>query len=259
MGRETYTFKLNHQKLSTTLADKLEAELYGGRLPFVDYVAKAESELTDYDRKIFNRTQPLTAEEIINVLRTEPEQASILHLGVPFAWLWMFYRLGDTGNDIETWLNYGYEVVYELVQKDKCWVYGNQLYKYESYNNIISDWNKRSFYSTDSIGDYHIYDNGVYKDALNYLLMLLRKLWQDGPDSEYISSYTPQQLVLVTDDVKDDRLEQQTDEELQSQREQSEDKASYEYRVPESMFLELQEVQQRLLNYEGRLFIWDSY
>ncbi len=257
MGRETYTFKLNHQKLSTTLADKLEAELHG-RLPFVDYVAKAESELTDYDRKIFNRTQPLTAEEIINVLRTDPERADLLHLSVPFDWLWMFYQLGDTGNDIETWLNYGYEIVYELGQKDKCWVYMNQLYKYESYNNIIFDWNKRSFYSTDSIGDYNLYKNSVYKDALNYLLLLLRKLWQDCPDSKYISSYSSQQLALITDDFKDDRLEQQTDQELQSQREQSEEKDSYEYGVSETMFFHIKKVQQLVQDYDGKIFIWDS-
>lgn len=257
MGRETYTFTLNHQKLSTTLADKLEAELHGGRLPFVDYVAKVESELTDYDRKIFNRTQPLTAEEIVDVLRTEPERADILHLSVPFDWLWDFYQIGDNVGHEKWWSDYGYEIVYEITQKHKCWVYGNQLYNHRSYNSI-EDKELYSYFATDTICYYHLYDNLVYKDALKYLLMLLRKLWQDGPDSEYISSYTPQQLALVTDDVKDDRLEQQTDEELQSQREQSEDKASYEYRVPESMFLELQEVQQRLLNYDGKIFIWDS-
>jgi hypothetical protein len=258
MGRETYTFTLNHQKLSTTLADKLEAELHEGRLPFGDYVVKAESELDDYHHKIYNRTQPLTAEEIINVLRTEPERADILHLSVPFNWLWMFYQLGDTGDDIETWLNYGYEIVYELLQKDKCWVYKNQLYKYESYNNIIFDREKRSSYSTESIGDYDLYDNLVYKNAMNYLLMLLRKLWQDGPNSQYISYYTPQQLALPTDDVRDNRLEEQTEKELQRQREHSEEKDSHEYNVAETMFFQIKEVQQRVQDYDGKIFIWDS-
>ncbi len=254
MGRETYTFTLNHQKLSTTLADKLEAELNGDRLPFGKYVEEEDSKLNDYHREMYNRTKPLTADEIIHVLRTEPKRADILHLSIPFSWLWDFYHLGDTGDDVETWLNYGYEIIYELGQKDKCWVYVCQLGSYNFCNGINFGNENYSCYD----GDYHLYESSVYNDAIKYLLILLRKLWQDGPDSRYMSQYDPQKLALATDDIKDDKLEQQASQELKKLRERNPEKDSWEYKVPETMFPQIKEVQQTLQTYEGKIFIWDN-
>jgi len=191
-------------------------------------------------------------------LRTEPERADLLHLTVPFDWLWDFFQIGNNGGHTQIWSDYGYDLVYELDQKDKCWVYMNQLSSYEVYNGIIEDDEKHSFYTSDDTGNFHIYENVTYKSALRYLLMLLRKLWQDGPDNTYISYYTPQQLALTTDDFKDDRLEEQTEKELKRRREQSEEKDSYEYNVADHMFFQIKELQQRVQDYEGKIFIWDS-
>jgi len=258
MGRETYTFTLNHQKLSTTLADKLEAEMHG-EVPFGDYVAKAELELDEYVRERFNRIQPLTAEEIIHVLRTEPERADLLHLTVPFDWLWDFFQIGNNGGHTQIWSDYGYDLVYELRQKDKCWVYMHQLGNYEYYIGIEDDYEKQSSYASNYTGNYHIYENSTYKNALKYLLMLLRKLWQDGRYSKDMSHYTYEELALATDHTKDDRLEKDTDKQLQILREQSENKQSHEYNVADHMFFQIKEVQQLVQGYEGTIFIWDSY
>lgn len=258
MGRETYTFTLNHQKLSTTLADKLEAELHGDRLPFDNYVAKVESELDDYHREMYNRNQPLTADEIIRVLRTEPEGADVLQLNAPFDWLRDFYEIGTNGGHEQIWFDYGFEMVYEVDNKYECWVYMNQLSNFESYNGLEDDFEKHSFYSSDDTGNFHIYENSTYKDAIRYMLIILRKLWQDGPNSEYMSRYTPQELALATDIVKDDRLEKQADDELQDQRDRCAKKDSREYIVAADLFFEIKKLQQRVQDYDGKIFIWDS-
>lgn len=253
MGRETYTFTLNHQKLSTTLADKLEAELNGDRLPFGKFVEEADLGSKDFQRDKFGLTQPLTAEQIIQVLRSKPERADILHLSIPFKWLWDFYQISSNGRHEQIWLNYGYEMVYEFDQKHKCWVYMSQICSHHAYNDILDDREKHNFYD----GTY-LHDHLAFKDALNYLLILLKKLWQAGPDSKYMASYTPQELALPTGDFKDERLEQQTDEELECLKELNKIKDSYEFEVPESMFFQIKELQLRVQHYKGKIFIWDS-
>jgi hypothetical protein len=191
-------------------------------------------------------------------LRTETERADLIHLTVPFDWLWDFYQIGDNGGHTQIWSDYGYDLVYELGQKDKCWVYMSQLVNYEYYIGIEDDYEKQSSYASDYTGNYHIYENSTYKNALTYLSILLRKLWQDGLESNYKSDYTYEELALTTDYTKDDWLEKQTDKQLQFIREQSENKKSYEYNVAEHMFYQIKEVQQLVKDYEGAIFIWDS-
>ncbi len=257
MGRETFTFTLNHPKLSTTLADKLEAELHGGRLPFDKYVEEAVYRLPRFDWQTYNRTGPVTGREIIDVLRTEPERADILCLGIPFRWLWDYYDLGNSDGREQIWPDCGYEMLYELWQKDKCWVYGNQLNNYIWFIGMEDDYEKYCSYSSD-IGYFHNYENHFYKESLSYLLILLRKLWQDGDDKNDMSYYTAERLALATDEVKDDRLEQQADEELLRLQAESPEKDSYEYIVAPYLFIDLKEVQKLLQNYNGSIFIWDN-
>ncbi|WP_342644730.1 hypothetical protein [Mucilaginibacter sp. CSA2-8R] len=254
MGRSTFTFTLNHQKLSTTLADKLEAELHG-RLPFDKYVEDAVFKLPRFDWQTYNRTGPVTAREIINVLRTEPKRADILCINIPFDWLLDLYDC-DTDGYEQTWSDYGYDVLYELNQRDKCWVYGNQLGNHTWFNGMEDDYVKSCLYHNDS-GSIYLYENHFFKEALSYLLILLRKLWQDGDDKNDMSYYSSDRLALATDHVKNDHLEQQADEEFLSLQAKSPGKDSYEYIVAPFLFIDLKEVQQKVQNYKGSIFIWD--
>ncbi len=256
MGRETFTFTLNHPKLSTTLADKLEAELHGDRLPFGKYVEEAMYKLPGFDWQTYNRTGPVTAREIIDVLRAEPERADILCLNIPFEWLWDFYYC-DKGGYEYIWSVYGYDVLYELWQKDKCWVYVNQLNNHLCWNGMEDDYEKCCSFSSD-LGNFDDYDNRTYKEALSYLLILLRKLWQDNENSHWMSYYTSDRLALATDDVKNEHLEQQAHEEFLELQAESPEKDSYEYIVADGLFIELKEVQQKLQDYKGSIFIWDN-
>ncbi|MFC0512554.1 hypothetical protein ACFFGT_00015 [Mucilaginibacter angelicae] len=267
MGRETYTFRLNEQALSTTLADTLQNELRGN-LSFFEYVLRENEQLIKYGWKYINLQQYLSAGEIITTFRSDPAKANVLYLGVAMDWLWesdmIEYSSIDRFNS--SFAKYGFEQIYELGQKDKCWVYLNQLYTYTDMNDLE---NKIDTYD----GHYYLWENDVYKDGLDYLLVLLNKVCLDKDykfsDGNY---YTEKTLNFLNDYKKDRRLIEQAELALIDIRAENEEadlkeeanpnyRRSYtnnHYGVAETMFSQIKEVQKSIKEYSGKIFILDS-
>jgi len=265
MGRETYTFKLNEQKISTTLADALQNEKSGG-LSFFDYIVKENEGISKYS----SSKQLLNAGEIISTLKKEPAKANALCLGLAMNWLWELEQISYkyTEDLVSIFARYGFEQIYELGQKDKCWVYLNQLSAYEDMNDV-----KEDTYD----GQYYLWENDAYKDGLDYLLVLLSKVCLDKDYKIHLGyyrseEYSKDELNFLTDYKKDERLIEQAESELieirtENEEEDLKEDADPNYRRPvtashylvaSEMFSQIKEVQERIKDYTGKIFILDN-
>jgi len=237
MSRQTYTYKINRDKIRDNLLPRLEEE---------------KNNLKSFSTPI----EPL---KIIEALQNSHTDFSVTAWRSALDWIFDNYCLED---EFDSSLDHlGFELSYELCTKDKCWVYVSQMAEFRDMNGFD--------YVYD--GTYFLYPNDFFKRYLNYLLILLKKISLDAQYTGFRVLYSENEFCLNDNDI-DDILDEQTNRALSWIRQENEredmiagKESNYgrsrdrmHYYVAPEMFFQIKELQETLRHYDGNIFIYDS-
>ncbi|PSL32005.1 hypothetical protein [Chitinophaga ginsengisoli] len=250
MSRQTYTYKINKDKIRDNLLPRLKDE---------------KDNVKSFSNYIFNkinpdRYPPFDPLEIIETLQgSHIDYYSVTAWGLVFDWIWDNHYSEDGFDSLLDHL--GFESIYELYTKDKCWVYVNQIHEFENMNDLDHVYH----------GTYFLYTSDFFKHYLNYLLILLGKISVDAQYKGRRAYFSETELPLNDNDI-DDILDEQTNQALIWIREDNEREDMIEgkesnygrsrdrmhYYVAPEMFFHIKELQETLRHYDGNIFIYDS-
>lgn len=245
MGRETYTYKLNQKKVISNLIPALQDETLGSK-SFFNYLKEDKSRVGLI--------------ETIWDLKYVHSRVSVVQLGTVLNWIWKAYDCEYISDFEKVYDNFGFELIYELAQKDKCWVYGNQMAVFEDMNEAT--------FNFDSYDGYYFYSYHDYKNYLDYLLLLLKKICSD----KHYHNSEQEELELPNDYTKTDVIDHQTNIELVNVRKENQEEdiniandqnryrdcTKSHYIVAYEMFYQILEVRELVKDYEGKILIFDN-
>ena len=260
MSREVYVFTVCPEKAKKNLIKEIQNDTKY-QTPFKDYVAKHNFGLPEFEKSNY--------ESITNKVVNDFNAINRYELEAIFYWFFNDFNTNLSGSEksySEREIDFynmlktlGIELVCELDQKDKCWVFMYQLGEYEAQN-------KLGLYSDDdNWKDYEI-SNEQFKEYLNYLLLLLCKIEiEQDPQNIEVQN-------LLDEFKTNDKLHKLADYSLIEIREENEaenilesenpdHRRSYQrtyYGVAEMMIYFVKEVQGKIKDYNGKILIIDS-
>lgn len=258
MSRQTYTYKINLDKIRNNLVPRLKDENDNVK-SFSNYILNEVNPKRERTNKSWKPIEPL---KIIETLQGNHIDFSVTTWRLAFDWISDIHWSEDEFDSLLDHL--GFELIYELCTKDKCWVYVNQIFEFEEMNGLDYVYDKYD-------GTYSLYPSDFFKHYLNYLLILLKKISVDVQYKGHRTDYSEDELSLNNNDI-DEVLDQQTNQALIWIRQENEEADLIEekelnywrpsnrkhYYVAPEMFFQIKELQEELRHYDGNIFIYDS-
>ncbi|TFF39537.1 hypothetical protein [Mucilaginibacter psychrotolerans] len=269
MGADCYTYKLNPEKLRGNLTIALTDIRKSP--PFYRHLGALQEEVNNsehYKGDYYDDfRQSLDLSTILNALADIENLGTSAYLGIILNWIWIVEDLGCLSEDefVAKLSYYGFELIFYLHEKDVCWVYMNQIDSYAYFNNV----EEPKTYD----GEYSLLTNKFHRNYLQYLLAVLRKVYLDekypyspkrhyGDGNSFIRNYkgldkyeTAAEMALS--EIREENITEDLVEatELHYRRSPT---ASHYY-VAEYLFSDIVELQNKLEDYDGKIFIHYSF
>ncbi|MEN2413188.1 hypothetical protein [Flavobacterium mesophilum] len=264
MSRETYVFIIDSKKAKEKLIPEIENN--------TNYNITLKEFIEDSNKRESIRNQ-ISYEKIIKKISTDFNEITTKELAEIFFWLLnleikvnhserkMFYdNEYDFYNNLK---ELGIELVYEMAQKDRCWVFMYQLGQYESLN-------KLGLYSDDDDWQDYEISNLQFKEYLDYLLLLLSKIEIENQNpitevSAVLNTFSNNEKLNKHVDYSLEEIRNENKVEDEKKREiESQNliyRGSYQcsyYYLAETMFEQISELKEKLKNYNGKILVIDS-
>jgi|GEM_PF-6122477 len=263
MGRETYTYKINEEKIRTTLFQALQNK-EDFSISFSEYLV---SESNTFKANFRDVSVMMEFDYIIKCFQDVESLPSVEHLAIAFDWIWEVNCLSDTGLEEEVYGKYGFEQIYEVGAKDRCWVYLNQMSEF-SYHADMED-------EVASYEGHYLHTNKVYKYSISYLITLLSLLClEKSEDANYygihnIEEFKKNTLIPFHMAIAEKELVyiRENNEEAKKKEEEAKKKEEYYRRTPdeshhivaEQLLYEMLDIRKQIMDYDGWIFIYDCY
>jgi len=260
MSRQVYVFTVNPEKARKNLIKEIQNDTKY-QTSFKDYIVKYNFGLLEFEKSNYESITHKIVNDFYAINRYE--------LAAIFYWFFNDFNtnLSDSENNYyEREIDFynmlkelGIELVCELDQKDKCWVFMYQLGEYEALN-------KLGLYSDDDNWKDYEMNNEQFKEYLDYLLLLLCKIEiEQDPENREVQN-------LLNEFKANDKLHKMADYSLIEVREENEaenilesenpdHRRSYQrtyYEVAEMMIYFAKELQGKIKDYNGKILIIDS-
>jgi hypothetical protein len=266
MSRQTYTFKINEEKIRDTLCSALQNE--EDFLPsFSEYLVNEEKTFKSNSHDV---SDIMRYDYVVECFRNVEFPPKVEHLAAAFDWIWEVYDLSYNDVQEDVWDKYGFELIYDVGAKDRCWVYLNQMYKFSVHADM-----------EDEITHYeahYLYTNKVYKYSTSYLITLLSLLClENSQDVEHWKNYDVEEIKGFKKNTETPFYVNIAEKELIYIRENNEiakkkqeeggstgkgyrrDPDESHHGVAEHLLYEMLDIRKQIMNYDGWIFIHDSY